>query len=62
MKAINILLLHNHPSGDPTPSDSDLLLTKRVKDAGMLIVGEVSKVNDDNTDNVFLIKWYLSKF
>lgn len=26
------------------------------KDAGMLIVGEVSKVNDDNTDNVFLIK------
>ena len=26
------------------------------KDAGMLIVGEVSKVNDDNTDNVFLVK------
>ena len=26
------------------------------KDCGLLIVGEVSKVNDDNTDNVFLKK------
>ena len=26
------------------------------KDAGLLIVGEVSKVNDDNCDNVFLVK------
>lgn len=26
------------------------------KDAGLLIVGEVSKVNDDNTDNVFFKK------
>ena len=25
------------PSGDPTPSESDILLTKRVKDAGDLI-------------------------
>ena len=25
------------------------------KDAGLLIVGEVSRVNDDNTDNVFLV-------
>lgn len=35
--AVSIILLHNHPSGDPTPSRSDLLLTKRVKDAGNLI-------------------------
>lgn len=26
------------------------------KDAGLLIVGEVSRVNDDNTDNIFLKK------
>lgn len=26
------------------------------KDKGLLIVGEVSKVNDDNNDNVFLVK------
>ena len=29
-----ILLLHNHPSGDPTPSDADLQITKRIVEAG----------------------------
>jgi DNA repair protein RadC len=29
-----ILLVHNHPSGDPTPSDDDLLLTSRLEEAG----------------------------
>ena len=36
-QAVSIILLHNHPSGDPTPSKTDLLLTKRVKEAGELI-------------------------
>ncbi len=35
--AVSIILVHNHPSGVPTPSQSDLLLTKRVKEAGQLI-------------------------
>ncbi len=35
--AVSIILLHNHPSGDPTPSKSDILLTKRVQEAGKLI-------------------------
>lgn len=35
--AVSIIMMHNHPSGDPTPSKNDLLLTKRVKDAGDLI-------------------------
>ena len=35
--AVHIILLHNHPSGDPTPSKEDILATKRVKDAGSLI-------------------------
>lgn len=35
--AVSIILLHNHPSGDPTPSQCDILLTQRVKDAGDLI-------------------------
>ena len=35
--AVSIILLHNHPSGDPTPSESDILLTNRVKAAGDLI-------------------------
>lgn len=36
-EAVNIILLHNHPSGDITPSRADLLITHRVKEAGSLI-------------------------
>ena len=32
-----MILVHNHPSGDPTPSQADILFTKRVKEAGELI-------------------------
>lgn len=35
--AVNIILLHNHPSGDPTPSEADILITKRMKETGDLI-------------------------
>lgn len=35
--AVSIILIHNHPSGDPSPSECDILLTKKVKDAGELI-------------------------
>ena len=34
MRAVNILLVHNHPSGDPTPSSSDKILTCHVREAG----------------------------
>jgi DNA repair protein RadC len=33
-KAAHIMLIHNHPSGDPTPSHSDLELTDQVREAG----------------------------
>ncbi len=33
-KAVNIILVHNHPSGDPTPSRSDLELTENVRELG----------------------------
>ena len=36
-QAVAIILIHNHPSGDTTPSENDMLLTKRVQDAGRLI-------------------------
>ena len=29
-EAVNIILVHNHPSGDPTPSICDIEITKRV--------------------------------
>jgi len=32
--ATSALAFHNHPSGDPTPSPEDRLLTKRLKAAG----------------------------
>ena len=35
--AVSIVILHNHPSGDPTPSREDMLTTKRILDAGALI-------------------------
>ena len=35
--AVFIILLHNHPSGDPTPSKEDIVVSKRVKEAGELI-------------------------
>lgn len=33
-RAVNILLVHNHPSGDPTPSRSDVELTMNVREIG----------------------------
>lgn len=36
-QAVAIILIHNHPSGDTTPSEHDILLTKRVQEAGRLI-------------------------
>ena len=35
--AVGIVLMHNHPSGEPWPSEEDILLTKRIKNAGELI-------------------------
>lgn len=35
--AVFIILLHNHPSGDPTPSKEDVIVTRRVMEAGKLI-------------------------
>ena len=36
-QASSVILLHNHPSGDPTPSKEDILVTKRIQAAGKMI-------------------------
>lgn len=36
-----IILAHNHPSGDPCPSQEDLVLTKQLMEAGRLLDVEV---------------------
>lgn len=33
-EAVNIILIHNHPSGDPTPSRSDVEITQCIKEMG----------------------------
>lgn len=35
--AVNIMLLHNHPSGDPTPSGMDKEITERICKAGQIL-------------------------
>lgn len=35
--AWGLILAHNHPSGDPTPSEADRRVTNRIKDAGELL-------------------------
>jgi DNA repair protein RadC len=29
--------VHNHPSGDPTPSSSDIVMTQQIKDAAEVL-------------------------
>jgi len=35
--AANIIIFHNHPSGDPTPSTEDIRITKRLLEAGQIL-------------------------
>lgn len=35
--AVSILMLHNHPSGDPTPSRDDRFITSKIKEVSVLI-------------------------
>ena len=50
-RATAIILLHNHPSGDPTPSRDDARLTQRVMECGKLLEIELSDhiiIGDNN--------------
>ena len=35
--AASVVLVHNHPSGDPEPSEEDLSITKRLVEVGELL-------------------------
>jgi DNA repair protein RadC len=39
--AASVIFIHNHPSGDPTPSEDDIKMTKRLIEAGEIIGIEV---------------------
>ncbi len=36
-RAASVVVCHNHPSGDPRPSDDDLRLTRRLVEAGKIL-------------------------
>ena len=36
-QATSVMLLHNHPSGDATPSRQDVCITEKIKEAGELL-------------------------
>ena len=40
--AASIIIAHNHPSGETEPSEADIMLTGRLKDAGKLLGIEVA--------------------
>jgi DNA repair protein RadC len=35
--AVSVIVVHNHPSGDPSPSPEDLTLTRRLAEAALLV-------------------------
>jgi len=39
--AASIILVHNHPSGDPTPSNDDIKMTERLIDVGKIMGIEI---------------------
>jgi DNA repair protein RadC len=54
LNASALILVHNHPSGDPSPSDADISMTRQVEDAARalgitlhdhLIVGKSSELS-----------------
>jgi DNA repair protein RadC len=36
-RASGLVLVHNHPSGDPTPSEQDLRITKEIQRVGSIL-------------------------
>lgn len=51
--AVGIILAHNHPSGDTTPSKEDIEIYKRIKEAGEIIGIEL-------LDNIVIGNGYIS--
>jgi DNA repair protein RadC len=37
LNAVALILVHNHPSGDPTPSREDILMTRQIADAAATV-------------------------
>ena len=54
--AASVIVAHNHPSGDPAPSEDDLVITKRLVEAGKILGIEVTDHVIVTKDNYFGFK------
>jgi len=57
MSAPKIILVHNHPSGDPSPSESDIKFTKQLGQAASIVGIELLDhiiIGDSKFESVFL--------
>ena len=53
--AASVLFVHNHPSGDPTPSEDDIKLTERLTKAGEIVgIDVLDHIIIGNTEYVSL--------
>ena len=48
-KAASVIFAHNHPSGDPEPSEDDLVITKRLVESGKILGIEI-------VDHIIVVK------
>jgi len=56
MNAPKIIIVHNHPSGDSTPSEQDIIITKKIKDASELLGVKLLDhivIGDGNYNSIF---------
>ncbi len=61
--AASVIFVHNHPSGDPSPSREDIAITERLADAGELIGIKVLDhvIIGDNKYTSMMEKGYIRK-
>jgi len=64
LDAAAIIVVHNHPSGDPTPSADDIAITKRLKECadifGLRLLDHIilSGYEMEDKDKVVAIRYY----
>lgn len=61
--AASVIFIHNHPSGDPTPSREDIAITERLADAGGIVGINVLDhiIIGDDTYTSMMEKGYIKK-
>lgn len=63
MNAPKIILVHNHPSGDPTPSRADFVVTKKLKEAANILNIELlDHIVIGNMQYKSILSWKIIEF